>query len=304
MEPQRYSHSIFIHVPGTDRVRKIIEPDAALCEGERRDLGDAMRGYHAKLAAMGLALPEPYRVVEEEGWLIEVSQFCGPDGFALIAYGGNGAYAADVIVREIVAAIRPVLCQPRGAWEVTVDAHPSNWCFMERGRYVDFFPARHRWGGAAIVGFPPPAVGSEEYVCAYRRYYSAEGVLRALRFSVIRAGGAALEPAFRDALAVLPDSLRRELLAFFDDLPAVRLGRGATVAETLEGLDIRHIDDIREVAMHVVSCGFSAAEAREFLNTVLDLTVGDFRIPLQARIEKMEQAKRFIIAEARSRGIA
>ncbi len=291
-----YQHSLFFREG--NRVRKIIEPNLALAPGERRELRDAIVNYYGKLKRAAIPVPDEYAVVEEDGQVVEETLYCGVDGYEVL---GGACPCMPLTARDALAAIAraltPLLAQ-EGPWEFTIDPHPANWCFSDDGamRYVDFHPARYQVNGVLIAGFPQPS--GDEYRYAVSRYYSVTGILRALRFNAVRAGGSAMDRVFHEIVAEYPAPLRAEIEESWADLPERRLRNGMPIGEALEPLGIWNIDDLREIALCVAERTMAPRESEVFLNQVLALTHGDFRIPFAVREHKVHEAKRLILRAA------
>lgn len=282
----KHGHSTLLREGGM--VRKVLEPDMRLDRARRALLGNQIRGYYEALRRLEIPVPASYALVDEDGHLVECASDCGLDGYTILRQGG-GPCSGVGVVQAITRAALPILLQ-REMWEVSIDLHPANWCFDATGRtaYVDFHPPRYLFEGEYLVGFPQPTDPQDLEYC-HRRYFSTAGLLRMLRFNIVRAGGLRMNEALIHALAEYPPAVQELILCQFPPLPS-SVGE---VSDRLGDLGVWDVDEIREIALWVSSVG-NGVSPREFLTDVLELTFVDFRVPRGERAVRIERAKELI----------
>lgn len=287
---KQYNHSNLKRSKGL--VMKQIEPTFPFTSGGQETLMADMLEFRHRLQIAGVPITDRYNLSIRDGVITEETADCGIDGFCALK---KNKLAVEVVLGKIIKGLLPIL--KKESVDVVPDPHPANWCFLpndDEVYYIDFQPARFRRDdGIYLVGFPQPI--GQEYDWAVQRYYSKQGLVRMLRFNAIRAIGVAgrtrIEEIIRD---VIPSDLFQQLGAESQPLleQRVRLG-DITLAYALDQCDEWRIDDIRELALVVGEKLGDDAEA--FLGEVLNLTRGDFNLPVSMRKRKVAEAKLLVL---------
>lgn len=282
----KHGHSALLREGGF--VRKVLEPDMQLGGDRRALLADQIRGYYKALRWLEIPVPAAYALVDEGGHLVECASDCGLDGYTILRQG-EGPCSGVEVVRAITHAALPILLQGE-PWSVSIDLHPANWCFDATGRaaYVDFHPPRYLFGGQYLVGFPQPTDPQDLEYC-HRRYFSAAGLLRMLRFNIVRAGGLRMNEALTKAVAEYPPAVQEFIRRQFPPLPS-SVGE---IGDRLGDLGVWDVDELREIALWVSTVG-DGTTPMEFLTDMLELTFVDFRVPRTERAVRIERAKELI----------
>lgn len=292
MDIRKCNHSVLFLLNG--EVQKLIEPNLHW-EVERAErIQTVMEAYRTVLHVRGVPTSSQHRVeVEVRDGRLAVIEYATNMGDNSEVWFQKGSTVT--LIESIVKALSLLL---DGDGTVGIDAHPGNWCSKDgvNVAFVDFHPARLYLDGQFLVGFPQPT-NEIEILHSRQRYYSPLGIIRLLRFNLIRNCGLDVESVLTSAMQrYLPESVFRRIAEQLLNLPDQRV-RDTPVAQILEPFDLLNIDEVREIAMRVSRNG-----QRGFLTDVLRLTMVDYRISEEVRRLRLKEAKRLIFRVAEGAG--
>lgn len=276
---------------------KEMEPDyLSTMDGERRQaaahaIANNMRTYADLFKPTDR--PAFYHTgVDDELSVYEIASFVGDD--LLIAL--SRSHHPETLIRRMIELITRTL----DAADMGIDPHPGNFGVCGDGRvvYLDFFPARYRENGVPLVGFPQPDDPTwVEY--SAQRYYTLFGVMRLLRFNLMRLNPA-YEALFTEVAADVLGTGWSALADQFYELPEQRVleilqagGPRDELLGIISELSILHIDTAREVAARILH------EDIAKLNQLFELTHTDFRLPIAERESRLRQFKERLTSYAR-----
>lgn len=279
---QRYNHSVLFRENGD--VRKVLEPEARFTREQAESLSEQVALYADRLSVVGVPTPARHtvsvKIADGHYRVEEVATNMGENCEVLLRSGSQAEAIVDMIMGSLAEAMEDS--------DLGIDPHPANWCVGSDFSYIDFHPARLLYKGRHLVGYPQP-VSESDRAMSYSRYYLPLGILRILRFNLIRACGPQIEGSM---LAIMgrrfPCDLTKSLLVQLEALPEKQVGR-RSLSELLEPLDITQIDDVREIAMRLAN-----GNSGDFLTRVLKLTTADFRLPTEVRRKRFAKAKRLL----------
>ncbi len=271
----RGHHSVFFR--DNRMVRKILEPQYPFIREEVELWKKRIEVFYDHLRRLGVpVVPEHHVVINGDNSLIEHSTDGGVDFQELLI---QGRITPQQAVEEILAAIAGVLDQAKP--QVGIDAQPAHWCLADgQVTYVDYHPPYYMEDGVPLVGFPQPAEADREL--NFQRHYSPLGIIRSLRFNIVRLAGKEGETAFCQAIKDYP-TLAEQLSLLIVEVIRQQPER---LPEIIAPWNLERVNDLREIAMFCYP---------ELVNPVLQLTMVDFRISREVRRQRFEEAKQLFL---------
>lgn len=181
-----FPHTEIIHFSqkGSKFVAKLIEHQVlstySLQKRRRaiRSLYKTTNAYYHLLKKEGIPVPPHHELVIEKNQLIEFATDLGNKRLDAILQKASIKERQNLTTKYITE-ILPILGQEK--YHVGFDASAENF-FWFKGRFTfcDFVPARMKYQGAYLVGFPQPTK-RKEIQKGYERYYLPYGILRRAR---------------------------------------------------------------------------------------------------------------------------
>lgn len=279
--------------PGKHLFVKNLEPEhlGTLPDDERAQAVNQIEGlihtYRLKLYGCGVPVPaiyETYRPNKQGCWLVEVSGHAGTSAGKLLK-SASASLQREVIGKNLQLII-PVL-QEDG---LGIDPQPHNVVLNGPGAtFADFLPAHYEDNGVTITGYPP--VQDPVWIrCLTKRYFSPFGILRILRFNLMRIHSDLEEVFYLEANRLVPQW--SSYLAQFRELPERRFtdcfssGAISEAIEIIDHLDQLEVDSLREIAYRMIP------RNPTLLSELFELTHLDFRLADSVRAEKLTQFKK------------
>lgn len=218
--------------------------------------------YINELKKLGVLVPDYYEVLMDQGESWHFSSYVGND------YSDINEGSVRNILKNIINSIAGFLQQ--SDWNIGLDPRLTNFAGNNQAIYIDFFPPLCIVDNTAYVHYPNPL---DETIVKkeLQRKFTAEGVIRRLRFDVM-SHNPDWDVVLNDViLSELPKSLSSRLLLYIEKLPdnLLKLSK-STADELIEGYCKELMnDELREIALRLIPLGDNR---QTLLNDVFHLT--------------------------------
>lgn len=218
--------------------------------------------YRDQLSRVGVPVPEYYYTSVENGENWHFCSYIGDD------YSNVTEESIKFTLVKVVSSLAGFLSQIE--WLVGIDPRLSNFAGDNQAVYVDFFPPLCIFNGQSYVHFPNP---TDEVIIKkeLQRKFTAEGVVRRLRFDVMTHNPDWAITLNQIIESELPPGLSSKLLKYIDALPDNLLISSKSEAEQLidKYCELQMNDELREIALRLIPKG----DNREsLLNDIFHLT--------------------------------
>jgi len=230
-------------------------------------INKATKSFLRLLAFYDVPLPSKYYcVLSKEGYAVHFMSDEGTDCAALVQ---REPEQLPAVLKAILTVLQNSLSITTP--EIGIDARLSNFAFNGHGAvYFDVFPPLFVDDGHHMVHYPNPQ-DPKVIQLEVERKFQPFGILRRLRFDLL-AVDPGWETSFFEALSVLEEPLKTEIISKFKALPD---GSVATLSteERLRLLDnilATDVDTMREVAAKLVT--LRGEERQSFMQEVFVCT--------------------------------
>ena len=148
-----------------------------------KELCDTTDKYFLILKKIGINVPNFHKLIVDQQKLVEFATDLGKNRLDIIlktAPTKQIPYIMDIYIKSIL----PAITQKR--LTIGFDATAENLFLSKNNKFIycDFVPARMKYKGEYLVGFPQPA-NKKEVMKSYGRYYLPYGILRRARIFLL-----------------------------------------------------------------------------------------------------------------------
>lgn len=187
---QLFPHTEIVHFSekGLKFVSKLIEHEVLLTYSTKKQkelvqsLYKTTHLYYHLIKKEGIPVPPYHRLVIKKNHLVEFATDLGNKRLDVLLQQGS-AKKKENLMTKYITAILPILEQKR--YHIGFDASAENFfLFQDKFTFCDFVPARMRYQGTYLVGFPQPRK-KKDIQKSYERYYLPYGILRRARIFFI-----------------------------------------------------------------------------------------------------------------------
>lgn len=294
-----YTEIIHFKAKGLNLVAKLIchEVLSQYSESKRQilfnDLFESTSQYYLALKKIGIKVPKYHKLIIEDEKLVEFATDLGEQRLDRILKSSPSGQVPKIL-DSYVRSILPAVTQKKPV--IGFDATAENLFYTDKKEftYCDFVPARMKYKGQYLVGFPQP-LDKKEISSSYERYYLPYGILRRARIFLLNTNPDFDEIFFNALKNNLAASKFKKIKSQFEKTDEFKIKKFIVARELNKAIKtinkITDIDTLREVSAWI----YWLLKKQTTPLDVYDLTRIKFYLSKSERLKRIKLFKKTII---------